>query len=162
MNELIIAVSLFAFSSGFWIIIYIKWLLPKIRNDNIGALERGEIKIKSEWLEDVIEQIVTRTRHLFLADLGQLAHQGGGQGSDEAVQVAGLGGGVGDLLALDGPSAITAAEALLKSVGMKKPPPMLVFKVGQALGGLLERYQSGPGFKDGAPPADYTSPDFGQ
>jgi len=66
------------------------------------------------------------------------------------------------LLALDGPSAITAAEALLKSVGMKKPPPMLVFKVGQALGGLLERYQSGPGFKDGAPPADYTSPDFGQ
>jgi len=93
MNELIIAVSLFAFSSGFWIIIYIKWLLPKIRNDNIGALERGEIKIKSEWLEEVIEQIVTRTRHLFLADLGQLAHQGGGQGSDEAVQVAGLGGG---------------------------------------------------------------------
>jgi len=93
MNELIIAFSLFAVSSGFWIIIYLKWLLPKIRNDNIGALERGEIKIKSEWLEDVIEQIVTRTRHLFLADLGQLAHQGGAGEGAEAVHVDDLGGG---------------------------------------------------------------------
>jgi len=45
---------------------------------------------------------------------------------------------------------------------MKKPPPMLVFKVGQALGGLMERYQSGSGFAPGESPADFTSPDFGQ
>jgi len=162
MNELVVAALLFTVSSGFWIIIYLKWLLPKIRNDNIGALERGEIKIKSEWLEEVIEQIVTRTRHLFLADLGQLAHQGSAGEGSEALPVSGLPGGAADLLALDGQSAITAAEALLKAVGMKKPPPMLVFKVGQALGGLMERYQSGSGFNPGEPPADFSSPDFGQ
>ena len=148
MNDLYIALLLFAFSSGFWIIIYLKWLLPKIRNDNIGALERGEIKIKSEWLEDVIEQIVKRTRHLFLADLGQLAHQAG---ATDGVELAAGGDGV----MLNPLAGAEVAESLLKSIGMKKPPAMLVLKVAQALGGLMGGKSPG----DNPPPS---FPEFGE
>jgi len=148
MNELYVAFLLFAVSSGFWIIIYLKWLLPKIRNDNIGALERGEIKIKSEWLEEVIDQIVTRTRHLFLADLGQLAKQGG---SADGIDLADAGAG----MMLNPLAGAEVAESLLKSIGMKKPPAMLVLKVAQALGGLMGANKRG----DNPPPA---FPEFGE
>ena len=68
-----LAVLLFAASFPLWLAIYIKILLPAIRRDNIGALERGEVELDPEWFDSIIAEIVTRIRHLLLADLGNLA-----------------------------------------------------------------------------------------
>ena len=68
-----LAVLLFAASFPLWLAIYIKILLPAIRRDNIGALERGEVELNAEWFDGIIAEIVTRIRHLLLADLGNLA-----------------------------------------------------------------------------------------
>lgn len=80
--DLALPLAVFALSVPVWLWIYSKWLLPWIRDDNIGALERGEIQINPEWFDEVIAEIVKRTRHLFLADLGQLARAGSGSGSE--------------------------------------------------------------------------------
>jgi|TARA_Y100000034_G_scaffold67378_1_gene81289 hypothetical protein len=141
MYEIATAVALFAVSIPCWLFIYSRWLLPWIREDNIGALERGEIHIDPEWFDEVIGEIVKRTRHLFLADLGQLAHQSGtDQGALEGFvpdSGAGSGGLSGSLGALEPAAGFQAAEQLLRAVGMKKPPAMLVLKVAQALQGML-------------------------
>jgi len=68
-----LALALVAVSYPLWLLIYVRYLLPKIREDNIGALERGEIEINPDWFSGVIDSIVERTRHLMLADLGNLA-----------------------------------------------------------------------------------------
>jgi len=123
--------ALVALSYPAWLMIYVRYLLPKIREDNIGALERGEIEINPEWFKGVIDSIVTRTRHLMLADLGSLA-----RAPSEAAAEAGLGGGD------EAGTAISAATELLKAVGMKKPPPLLVFKTAQVLGNMAQQAQA--------------------
>jgi len=85
-----LALALVAVSYPLWLIIYVRYLLPKIREDNIGALERGEVEINPEWFSGVIDSIVDRTRHLMLADLGNLARA---PAAAEAATTAGLGGG---------------------------------------------------------------------
>jgi len=125
ISEFWLAVLLFGASFPLWLAIYVKVLLPAIRRDNIGALERGEIEINPEWFSAVIDSIVERTRHLMLADLGNLARA---PAASVGAAADGLGGGD------DASAAIHAATELLKAVGMKKPPPLLVFKTAQALG----------------------------
>jgi len=143
INEIAISLALFAASIPCWLFIYSRWLLPWIRDDNIGALERGEIRIDPVWFDEVIGEIVKRTRHLFLADLGQLAHAAGsGSESLEGVVLdsgGGSGGVAGSLGQLDATAGFQAADQLLRAVGMKKPPAMLVLKVAQALQGMLAR-----------------------
>jgi len=129
-----LALALVAVSYPLWLIIYVRYLLPKIREDNIGALERGEIEINPEWFSGVIDSIVDRTRHLMLADLGNLSRA---PAAAEAASAGGLGGGD------DAGAAISMATELLKAVGMKKPPPLLVFKTAQALGQIAAQ-QTGP------------------
>jgi len=130
-----LALALVAVSYPLWLLIYVRYLLPKIREDNIGALERGEIEINPDWFSGVIDSIVERTRHLMLADLGNLAR------APAAALSAGesdLGGGD------DAGAAVHMAEQLLKAVGMKKPPPLLVFKTAQVLGQMaLQQQQPG-------------------
>lgn len=162
--DLALPLAVFALSVPVWLWIYSKWLLPWIRDDNIGALERGEIQINPEWFDEVIAEIVKRTRHLFLADLGQLARAGSGSGSEllegvEAESGAGSPPFSGDMGALDATAGFQAAEQLLRAVGMKKPPAMLVLKVAQALAGMINRPQSA-GSQGGVP--DHSFPEFGQ
>jgi len=131
--ELLASLALFALSIPVWLLIYSRWLLPWIR----------EIQINPEWFDEVIGEIVKRTRHLFLADLGQLAHAAGS--GSEALEGFipetgdGSGGVAGSLGALDATAGFQAADQLLRAVGMKKPPAMLVLKVAQALQGMLAR-----------------------
>lgn len=129
----LLALALVAISYPLWLIIYVRYLLPKIREDNIGALERGEVEINPEWFSGVIDSIVDRTRHLMLADLGNLARA---PAAAEGAAAAGLGGGD------DAGAAIHMATELLRAVGMKKPPPLLVFKTAQALGQMAAQQQS--------------------
>lgn len=128
-----LALALVAISYPLWLIIYVRYLLPKIREDNIGALERGEVEINPEWFSGVIDSIVERTRHLMLADLGNLARA---PAAAEGATAAGLGGGD------DAGAAISMATELLKAVGMKKPPPLLVFKTAQVLGQMAAQQKS--------------------
>ena len=156
INEIGIGLAIFAISIPCWLLVYSRWLLPWIRDDNIGALERGEISINPEWFDEVIGEIVKRTRHLFLADLGQLAHAAGS--GSEALEGfipdsgAGSGGVTGSVGALDATAGFQAADQLLRAVGMKKPPAMLVLKVAQALQGMLAR--AGSNDQAPAPSAD--------
>lgn len=88
----ILAVILFAASFPLWLAIYIKVLLPAIRRDNIGALERGEIELSPEWFDSIIADIVKRIRHLLLADLGNLARAPYNSEGEEGVPGGVLGG----------------------------------------------------------------------
>lgn len=147
ISEFWLAVLLFGASFPLWLGIYVKVLLPAIRRDNIGALERGEIQIKAEWLEEVVGDIVDRIRHLMLADLGNLARAPySASGASVADSDAGLGGG-GDLTV-----GLEAAEQLLKAVGMKKPPGLLVIKTAQALARMLANVDTSGGGPPPAPP----------
>ena len=148
--ESYVAVLLFAASFPLWLAIYVKFLLPAIRRDNIGALERGEIELNPDWFDSIITEIVKRTRHLFLADLGNLARAPYNGGEDISAPEDVLGGGAGLGAGLE------MAEQLLKAVGMKKPPSMLVIKTAQALGKMAENMDTG----DGDPPPP-SFPEFG-
>ena len=142
--------ALVAVSYPLWLLIYVRYLLPKIRDDNVGALERGELTLNPEWFDGIIAEIVTRMRHLLLADLGNLSRAPYNSGEVEGAPEDGLGGvnGLG--------AGLEAAEQLLRAVGMKKPPSLLVIKTAQALGRMLEQAGQGDG---GPPPPSF--PEFG-
>jgi hypothetical protein len=87
------------------------------------------------------DRVVTLFKQHMLAEMGQLSRSATHPGEDgEILDPVGMG--------------IEASGQILKSIGMKKPPAILQYKLAQVLGSLLDQANTGGGH-------DFTPPEFG-
>ena len=87
------------------------------------------------------DRVVTLFKQHMLAEMGQLSRSATHPGEDgEIIDPVGMG--------------IEASGQILKSIGMKKPPAILQYKLAQVLGNMLDQANTGGGH-------DFTPPEFG-
>jgi len=87
------------------------------------------------------DRVVTLFKQHMLAEMGQLSRSATHPGEDgEILDPVGMG--------------IEASGQILKSIGMKKPPAILQYKLAQVLGNMLDQANTGGGH-------DFTPPEFG-
>ena len=82
--------------------------------------------------------VVTLFKHHMLAEMGQLSRSA--KGADGESDPIGMG--------------IEASGEILKSIGMKKPPAILQYKLAQVLGNMVDQVSNNTG-DDFAPPPQF-------
>jgi|TARA_R110000824_G_scaffold284948_1_gene473164 hypothetical protein len=130
MYEIIIALFV---GMAVWLPIY-KYYISRLVGDHV--VKRVESKdIDLTYLLDtggvfdaLADRVVTLFKHHMLAEMGTLTR------SAKAMDPENM-----DPLAM----GLDSADQLLKMVGMKKAPPILQYKVAQALGQLVDQQNSG-------------------
>ena len=135
MYEIIIALFI---GMAVWLPIY-KYYISKLVGDHV--VKRVESKdIDLNYLLDhggvfdaLADRVVTLFKHHMLAEMGTLTR------SAKAMDPENM-----DPLAM----GLDSANQLLKMVGMKKAPPILQYKVAQALGQLVDQQNTGDVFLD--------------
>jgi hypothetical protein len=135
MYEIIIALFV---GMAVWLPIY-KYYISRLVGDHV--VKRVESKdIDLNYLLDqggvfdaLADRVVTLFKHHMLAEMGTLTR------SAKAMDPENM-----DPLAM----GLDSADQLLKMVGMKKAPPILQYKVAQALGQLVDQQNAGDAFLD--------------
>jgi hypothetical protein len=135
MYEIIIALFV---GMAVWLPIY-KYYISRLVGDHV--VKRVESKdIDLNYLLDqggvfdaLADRVVTLFKHHMLAEMGTLTR------SAKAMDPENM-----DPLAM----GLDSADQLLKMVGMKKAPPILQYKVAQALGQLVDQQNTGDVFLD--------------
>ena len=135
MYEIIIALFI---GMAVWLPIY-KYYISKLVGDHV--VKRVESKdIDLTYLLDtggvfdaLADRVVTLFKHHMLAEMGTLTR------SAKAMDPENM-----DPLAM----GLDSADQLLKMVGMKKAPPILQYKVAQALGQLVDQQNGSEAFLD--------------
>ena len=136
MYEIIIALFV---GMAVWLPIY-KYYISRLVGDHV--VKRVELKdIDLNYLLDqggvfdaLADRVVTLFKHHMLAEMGTLTR------SAKAMDPENM-----DPLAM----GLDSADQLLKMVGMKKAPPILQYKVAQALGQLVDQQNNtGDAFLD--------------
>ena len=135
MYEIIIALFV---GMAVWLPIY-KYYISRLVGDHV--VKRVESKdIDLTYLLDtggvfdaLADRVVTLFKHHMLAEMGTLTR------SAKAMDPENM-----DPLAM----GLDSADQLLKMVGMKKAPPILQYKVAQALGQLVDQQNAGDAFLD--------------
>jgi len=130
MYEIIIALFI---GMAVWLPIY-KYYISRLVGDHV--VKRVESKdIDLTYLLDtggvfdaLADRVVTLFKHHMLAEMGTLTR------SAKAMDPENM-----DPLAM----GLDSADQLLKMVGMKKAPPILQYKVAQALGQLVDQQNNG-------------------
>ena len=116
-----------------WIYLY-KYYLGNILADiYITKIESGEIDLnylldEGGVFDELAARVVTLFKQHMLAEMGQVSKQAGAAGNITA----------------PASMAIDASGELLRAVGMKKPPPILQFKLAEALGQMLTNVSNDP------------------
>jgi len=135
MYEIIIALFI---GMAVWLPIY-KYYISKLVGDHV--VKRVESKdIDLTYLLDtggvfdaLADRVVTLFKHHMLAEMGTLTRSAKAMDPDNM-----------DPLAM----GLDSADQLLKMVGMKKAPPILQYKVAQALGQLVDQQNGSEAFLD--------------
>jgi len=130
MYEIIIALFI---GMAVWLPIY-KYYISRLVGDHV--VKRVESKdIDLNYLLDqggvfdaLADRVVTLFKHHMLAEMGTLTRSAKTMDPDNM-----------DPLAM----GLDSADQLLKMVGMKKAPPILQYKVAQALGHLVDQQNGG-------------------
>ena len=76
--------------------------------------------------DELADRVVTLFKHHMLAEMGQLSRSA--KGADGETDPIGMG--------------IEASGEILKSIGMKKPPAILQYKLAQVLGNMVDNVNS--------------------
>lgn len=111
-----------------WLPIYKHVVSRWVQEATISRIESGDIDLnylldEGGVFDSLAERTVTLFKHHMLAEMGQLTRS------------ANTDIDVNDPMAM----GLQASEDLLKMVGMKKVPPMLQYKLAQALGQLANQ-----------------------
>ena len=128
INEILLYLLVFCFSMAVWLPIYKHVVSRWVQEATISRIESGDIDLN--YLLDeggVFDSLADRTvqllKHHMLAEMGQLTRS-----ANNDIDPA-------DPMAM----GLQASEDLLKMVGMKKVPPMLQYKLAQALGQMVNQ-----------------------
>ena len=142
-NEVILYALLFFGGMAIWIPLYFYVVAPFIGDHVVRRCETGEIDLNylldnGGVFDELADRVVTLFKHHMLAEMGQLSRSA--KGVDGELDPVGMG--------------IEASGEILKSIGMKKPPAILQYKLAQVLGQMVDNVNNSPG-DDFQPPPQF-------
>jgi len=130
-NDLFIYFALFVAGVAVWLPIYYIFVSRWVGDHVVRRVETKEIDLnylldKGGVFDALADRVVTLFKQHMLAEMGQLSRSA--KGSDGVDDPIGMG--------------IQASEEILKSIGMKKPPAILQYKLAQVLGNMVDNVNS--------------------
>jgi len=136
----------FCVSMAVWLPIYKHVVSRWVQEATVARIESGQIDLnylldEGGVFDTLAERTVTLFKHHMLAEMGQMT-----RAANSDVDMA-------DPMAM----GLSASEDLLKMVGMKKVPPMLQYKLAQALGQMVNQAPgtTAPDFSNFDPSSDF-------
>ena len=146
MFEYVVYFLLFAAGVAVWLPIYYYMVSRWVGDHVVKRVESKDIDLAylldaGGVFDELADRVVTLFKQHMLAEMGQLTRTATHPGEDgEALDPVGMG--------------IEASGHILKSIGMKKPPAILQYKLAQVLGNMMD--QAGANATH-----DFTPPEFG-
>ena len=144
--DLAVYALVFCFSMAVWLPIYKHVVSRWVQEATISRIESGDIDLnylldEGGVFDSLADRTVALLKHHMLAEMGQLT-----RAANNDVDMA-------DPMAV----GLSASEDLLKMVGMKKVPPMLQYKLAQALGAMVNQTPgtNTPDFNNFDPSTDF-------
>lgn len=137
--------AVFAVSFIVWLPIY-KWTISKWVGDSVvKRVESGEIDLnylldEGGVFDELANRVVTLFKQHMVAEMGQLSRAAIHDPENNADPVS---------------MGLNMSEEILKSVGMKKPPAILQYKLAQALGQLANNPTNSEPLATFDPAADF-------
>ena len=143
MFEYLIYLAIFIGGVAVWLPIYYYMVSRWVGDHVVARVESKDIDLaylldNGGVFDELADRVVTLFKHHMLAEMGQLSRSA--KGSD----------GDGDPIGM----GIEASGEILKSIGMKKPPAILQYKLAQVLGNMIDNVNNSPG-DDFQPPPQF-------
>jgi hypothetical protein len=126
--EIATYLAVFLFSMAVWLPVYKYVVSDWVQEATISRIESGDIDLnylldEGGVFDNLAERTVTLFKQHMLAEMGQMTRAANADPEN-----------LSDPMAM----GLQASEDLLKMVGMKKVPPMLQYKLAQALGQMAQ------------------------
>ena len=142
MFEYLIYLAIFIGGVAVWLPIYYYMVSRWVGDHVVKRVESKDIDLAylldaGGVFDELADRVVTLFKHHMLAEMGQLSRSA--KGVDGEMDPVGMG--------------IEASGEILKSIGMKKPPAILQYKLAQVLGQMVDNVNS-PG-DDFQPPPQF-------
>jgi len=142
MFEYLIYLAVFIGGVAVWLPIYYYMVSRWVGDHVVKRVESKDIDLAylldaGGVFDELADRVVTLFKHHMLAEMGQLSRSA--KGVDGEMDPVGMG--------------IEASGEILKSIGMKKPPAILQYKLAQVLGQMVDNVNS-PG-DDFQPPPQF-------
>ena len=143
MFEYLVYLAIFIAGVAVWLPIYYYMVSRWVGDHVVARVESKDIDLaylldNGGVFDELADRVVTLFKHHMLAEMGQLSRSA--KGSD----------GDGDPIGM----GIEASGEILKSIGMKKPPAILQYKLAQVLGNMIDNVNNTPG-DDFQPPPQF-------
>ena len=140
MFEYLIYLAVFIGGVAVWLPIYYYMVSRWVGDHVVKRVESKDIDLAylldaGGVFDELADRVVTLFKHHMLAEMGQLSRSA--KGVDGEMDPVGMG--------------IEASGEILKSIGMKKPPAILQYKLAQVLGQMVDNVNS-PGDDFQPPP----------
>ena len=144
MFEYLIYLAIFIGGVAVWLPIYYYMVSRWVGDHVVARVESKDIDLaylldEGGVFDALADRVVTLFKHHMLAEMGQLSRSA--KGSD----------GDGDPIGM----GIEASGEILKSIGMKKPPAILQYKLAQVLGQMVDNVSNQNTGDDFAPPPQF-------
>jgi len=141
MFEYLIYLAIFIGGVAVWLPIYYYMVSRWVGDHVVARVESKDIDLaylldNGGVFDELADRVVTLFKHHMLAEMGQLSRSAKetGEGGDPI--------GMG----------IEASGEILKSIGMKKPPAILQYKLAQVLGNMVSQVSNNTGDEFSPPP----------
>jgi len=143
MYEYLVYLAIFIGGVAVWLPIYYYMVSRWVGDHVVARVESKDIDLaylldNGGVFDELADRVVTLFKHHMLAEMGQLSRSA--KGSD----------GEGDPIGM----GIEASGEILKSIGMKKPPAILQYKLAQVLGNMINNVND-PGGDEFQPPPQF-------
>jgi len=146
MYEAIVYALLFFGGVAVWLPIYYYMVSRWVGDHVVKRVETKDIDLAylldtGGVFDELADRVVTLFKQHMLAEMGQLSRSAISPGDDgEPLDAVGMG--------------IEASGQILKSIGMKKPPAILQYKLAQVLGQMMDSANTAGGH-DFQPPPEF-------
>ena len=143
MFEYLIYLAIFIGGVAVWLPIYYYMVSRWVGDHVVARVESKDIDLaylldEGGVFDALADRVVTLFKHHMLAEMGQLSRSA--KGSDDQDPI-----GMG----------IEASGEILKSIGMKKPPAILQYKLAQVLGQMVDNVSNQNSGDDFQPPPQF-------
>jgi len=144
MFEYLVYFGIFVGGVAVWLPIYYYMVSRWVGDHVVARVESKDIDLaylldEGGVFDALADRVVTLFKHHMLAEMGQLSRSA--KGSDGELDPVGMG--------------IEASGEILKSIGMKKPPAILQYKLAQVLGQMVDNVSNNNSGDDFQPPPQF-------
>jgi len=144
MFEYLVYLAIFIGGVAVWLPIYYYMVSRWVGDHVVARVESKDIDLaylldNGGVFDELADRVVTLFKHHMLAEMGQLSRSA--KGSDGELDPVGMG--------------IEASGEILKSIGMKKPPAILQYKLAQVLGQMVDNVSNNNSGDDFQPPPQF-------